>query len=137
MLIVTEHQRDAKEGKYGAGDSLKCKSEPTDHHMLNEGNTFGFYWVPNSILIHEFIHTIRLLLSLFLLPTLRQNLKYLGTQSSVTEHSASAVEEIYSQKRLCSCFDTAEDVQFASVNQKIRTPEGRDWAGDRMSLEPH
>lgn len=37
MLIVTEHHRDAKEGKYGAGDSLKCKSGPTDHHMLNGG----------------------------------------------------------------------------------------------------
>lgn len=71
------------------------------------------------------------------MPTLREKLKYLGTQSSVAEHSASAVEEIYSQKRLHSCFDTAEDVQFASVNQKIRTPEGEDWAGDRMSLEPH
>lgn len=91
---------------------------------------------PNSILIYEFILTIRLLLSLFLLPTLRGKLKYLGTRGSVTEHSASAVEEIYSQKRLCSCFDTAEDVQFASVNQKMCTPEGRDWAGDRMILEP-
>lgn len=35
MLIVTGHHRDAKEGKYEAGDSLTCKSEPTDHHMLN------------------------------------------------------------------------------------------------------
>lgn len=101
-------------------------------------NTFGFYWVfPDSILIHEFIHTIRLLLSLALSATLRGNLKYLGTPGSVTEHSASAVEEIYSPKRLCSCFDTAEDVQFASVNQKIRAREGRDWAGDGMSPEPH
>lgn len=32
--------------------------------------------------------------------------------------------------------DTAEDVQFASINQKIRTPEGTDWAADGMSLEP-
>lgn len=31
---------------------------------------------------------------------------------------------------------TAEDVQFASINQKIRTPEGTDWAADGMSLEP-
>ena len=37
MLIVMEHHRDAKEGKYGAGDPLKCKSGPTDHHMLNVG----------------------------------------------------------------------------------------------------
>lgn len=106
--------------------------------MLNAGEHIWFLLgFPNSILIHEFIHTIRLLLSLFLLPTLREKLKYLGTQGSVTEHSASDVEEIYSQKRLCSYFDTAEDVQFASVNQKICSPEGRDWAGDGMSLEPH
>lgn len=27
-------------------------------------------------------------------------------------------------------------MQFASINQKIRTPEGTDWATDGMSLEP-
>lgn len=86
---------------------------------------------PNSIHIHEFIHTIRSLLSLL------EKLKYLGTLGSVTEHSASAMEEIYSPKILCSFFDTGEDVQFASENHKIHSPEGTDWAGDGMSLEPH
>lgn len=71
------------------------------------------------------------------MPTLREKLNYLGTLGSGTDHSASAAEEMHSQKRLCSCFDTAEDVQFASVNQEIRTQEGGgDWAGDGMSLEP-
>lgn len=132
MLIVTEHHRDAKEGTFVAGDSLKCKLEPIDHYMFNGGAllvSIGFF--PKSIFMHEFIHTIKHLLSLL------EKLKYLGTPSSVTEPSASALEEIYSQKRLCSGFDTAEDVQFASVNQKIRTPEGTDWAGDGMRLEPH
>lgn len=69
--------------------------------------------------------------------SLLEKLKYLGTLGSVTEHSASAIEEIYSPKILCSCFDTGEDVQFASENHKIRSPEGTDWAGDGMSLEPH
>lgn len=61
---------------------------------------------------------------MFLLAILRGKLNYLGTHSSVSEHTGLAVEEIYSQKRLCSCFDSAEDVQFASVNQKIRTAKG-------------
>lgn len=79
MLIVMEHHRDAKEGKYGAGASVKCKSEPTDHHMLNgEEHIWFLLGFPNSILIHEFIHTIRLLLSLFLLPTLKEKTEIPG-----------------------------------------------------------
>lgn len=82
--------------------------------------------------MHEFIHTIRLLLSLLKKTEIPGDIVGLAE-----EHTASAEAEIYSPKRLCSCFDTTEDVQFASVNQKIRTPEGTDWAGDGMSLEPH
>lgn len=136
MLIVTEHHRDAKEGKYGAGDSLKCKSEPTDHHMLNGSKTFSFCWVSQQH-THTWIHTY------YKTPLISVSLTHFEGKAEIpgdtglTEHSASAVEEIYSQKRLCSYFDTAEDAQFASVNLKIRTPEGRDWAGDGMSPEPH
>lgn len=43
---------------------------------------------------------------------------------------------MYSRQKRRSGFDAAEDVQFASINQKIRTPEGTDWAADGMSLEP-
>lgn len=64
MLIVTEHHRDAKEGKRRATYSLKWKSESTDHHKLNAGKHIWFLLgFPKTILIHSFILTIRTLLS--------------------------------------------------------------------------
>lgn len=125
MLIVTEHHRDAKEGKRRARYSLECKSESTDQHMLNVGKHIWFLLgLPKSVLIHEFIHTIRILLSVFHLPTFKEKKKP-GVRGSVGEYPGlKCGRNIFSTASLLwHCWRC----NFAS--KEI-------GAGEQMSLEP-
>lgn len=123
MLIVTEHHRDAKEGKRRATYSLMWKSESTDHHMLNAGKHIWFLLgFPKTILIHSFILTIRTLLSVSPAQFKKKRAKNLKLGS---------VRKYSSLKRLLK-----SDCVPALTLLKSTFCKRRDRAGEQMSLEP-